>query len=414
MKFHRLSPKREEVKPVKRVLFVAMTNSIDQPYRAHSFSENIPDCIEARGAEDFDQRGTGISPRRLPAWTRLQVPNLMDVIVRMPSGVRLRFATDSRRIGVRFHATNMVTSPHERRAITFNLETSGSVTSAQSHAGNAIYLDRAKPGEFDLVRGEADSLWFEGLLPPGVKTCELWLPHNAFLELRTLLLDADASLAAPPADPRPRWLHYGSSISHCMEADEPAYTWPAVAARLTGANLQSLGFGGQCHLDGFVARTIRDSDADVVSLKVGINVINMDSMRERVFVSALHAFLDTIREGKPGTPIILISPIYCPSAETSPGPTLPNEQGKFVTVAGNEPLREGCLTLQRVRKLINRVVATRSEAGDEQLSYLDGLRLFGQNDADDLPDDLHPNAAGYVRMGERFTPVLSKVIKGLS
>ena len=390
-----------------------MTNSSDRPYLPHAFSDIIPDRVEARGAEDYDQRDEGISPRRLPAWTRLQVPKLMDVIVRMPSGVRLRFATDSRRVGVSFHATNMVTSPQERRPITFNLETSGTVLKAQSRAGNAIHLDRSKPGEFDLVRGEADTLWFEDL-PVGENTCELWLPHNAFLELRALHLDADAGLALPAPDLRPRWLHYGSSISHCMEADEPAYTWPAVAARLAGANLQSLGFGGQCHLDGFVARTIRDSDADVISLKVGINVINMDSMRERVFVSALHAFVDTIREGRPDTPIVLISPIYCPSAEQSPGPTLPNKDGKFVTVAGDERLREGCLTLERTRELISAVVAARSDAGDEQLSYLDGLGLFGERDAGDLPDDLHPNAAGYVRMGERFAPVLSNVIQGLS
>ena len=28
--------------------------------------------------------------------------------------------------------------------------------------------------------------------------------------------------------------------------------------------------------------------------------------------------------------------------------------------------------------------------------------LVGAADAPDLPDDLHPNPAGYVRMGERF------------
>jgi lysophospholipase L1-like esterase len=40
--------------------------------------------------------------------------------------------------------------------------------------------------------------------------------------------------------------------------------------------------------------------------------------------------------------------------------------------------------------------------GDANLHYLDGLALFGPDDAGDLPDDLHPNAAGYARLGHRF------------
>jgi len=387
----------------------------------------IPALIETRGALDFDQRSyvpreqtsskkQGLSPRRLPDWTRMQVPQVMDVIVRMPSGVRLRFNTTATRVGLEFLATNLVNSGTERQQITFNLELPASLDSrpvvASSDKGNAIHLDRAKPGKFDLVRGEPDTVWFDSL-PEGNKCCELWLPHNAFIELRALHLNEGAQLKAPEPDERPRWLHYGSSISHCMEADEPAYTWPAVAARKAGANLQSLGFGGQCHLDQFVARTIRDSDADVVSIKVGINVINLDSMRERVFVSALHGFIDTIREGKPDAPIVLVSPIYCPSAENAPGPTIPDRHGKFKTLSGQEKWRDGCLTLTRTRTLISDLVKQRRKAGDSQLSYLDGLSLFGADDADDLPDDLHPNAEGYVRMGERFAPTLANALDAI-
>jgi hypothetical protein len=194
-----------------------------------------------------------------------------------------------------------------------------------------------------------------------------------------------------------------------MEAEEPALIWPAVAARQAGLALQNLGFGGQCHLDQFVARTIRDADADLISLKTGINVINMDSMRERVFVPALHGFLDTIREGKPDTPIVLISPIYCPSAESAPGPTIPDDNGRFVTLPGHEIIRTGCLSLRRVRELMSELVTQRRAAGDEQLHYLDGLSVFGEADAADLPDDLHPNPAGYIRMGKRIAPTLSSL-----
>jgi hypothetical protein len=333
----------------------------------------------------------------------------MDVMVRMPSGVRLAFTTDASAIGLTFLATNMVMPPQTRRPIPFDLEIDGALWSVASHRGNTILLDRARPGAFELVKGDPDTVLFEDL-PAGEKQCELWLPHNAYVELRELTLDDGAFLAEPAVDPRPRWVHYGSSISHCMEADHPGLIWPAVAARQAGASLTNLGFGGQCHLDQFVARTIRDVDADVISIKTGINVINRDSMRERVFTPALHGFLDTVREGKPDTPIILISPIYCPSAESRPGPTFPGRDGRFFTVSGHDEIREGCLTLRRVREIIEEVVEQRVAGGDRALGYVDGLDLFGAADAEDLPDDLHPNAAGYVRMGERFASALADVL----
>ena len=195
-----------------------------------------------------------------------------------------------------------------------------------------------------------------------------------------------------------------------MEAIEPALTWPAVAAREADLALQSFGFGGQCHLDQFVARTIRDIPADLISIKTGINVINMDSMRERVFVPALHGFIDTIREGQATTPILLISPIYCPSAEHHPGPTVPDADGQFVTLPGHEEIREGCMTLTRVRELITTVVEERRAAGDRELHYLNGLELFGEEDSADLPDALHPNSEGYVRMGQRASPTLRSLV----
>lgn len=378
----------------------------------------IKDLIEAgaidHGALDFDDRGTGLAPRRLPDWTRAQLPQPMDVMVRMPSGVRLRFATASTTVGISFLATNMAMPGRERRGVVFNLEADGALLRAESALGNAIFVKPESPGGFELVRGEADTLLFDGL-PSGDKTCEIWLPHNAFVELRALVVDDGAAITAAPQDTRRRWVHYGSSISHCMEASEPAGTWPAVAARLSGVSLRNFGFGGQCHLDQFVARSIRDlPDVDIVSIKTGINIVNMDSMRERVFAPALHGFLDTVRERMPDVPIVLISPIYCPSAETRPGPTVPDGQGRFVTIDGFEQFRNGCLSLVRIREIIADVVEKRSSAGDRALHYVDGLTLFGADDAHDLPDDLHPNPAGYRRMGERFAPVLEEVVRGLA
>ncbi|MFU8815153.1 MAG: GDSL-type esterase/lipase family protein [Pseudomonadales bacterium] len=365
-------------------------------------------AVSVFGAFDFDRRGEGVSPRRMPAWTRSQLPRVMDVMVRMPSGVRLAFTTNAREIRLDVQTTRTVTPPQAPRLVAFDLVVDGrQLHSRASDQGNTIYLNRDDPDDYRLERRPAYQVVFDEL-GEGDKRCELWLPHNAFVELRALEVDSGAVIEPQPQPQANRWIHYGSSISHCLEAETPTGTWPAVAAAIAGLHLTSLGFGGQCHLDQFVARTIRDLPADLISLKVGINVINMDSMRERVFMPALHGFLDTIREGQPDTPIVLVSPIYCPSAESRPGPTFPDARGKFVTLTGFEAMQDGCLTLTRVREIVADVVEVRRRGGDANLRYLNGLELFGAADAADLPDDLHPNPAGYRRMGERFARLLAQ------
>ena len=356
--------------------------------------------VNVIGALDFDERKGALAPRRLPAWTRPQVPQMMDVMVRMPSGVRLAFRTDSPAVTLTVNSTRMVTPPAAPRPVVFDLVANGRLMSHACDAGSALLLNPAKPGEFELQRGEPYDVTFE--LGVGEKECELWLPQNCFIELHALCVEDGAQLEAyEPGGPA--WAHYGSSISHCMEADQPTGTWPAVAARRSGARLQSFGVGGQCHLDPFVARTIRDLAPDCISIKVGINVVNLDSMRERVFQPLLHGFVDTLRERCPNTPILLVSPIFCPSAETNPGPTRPDGNGQFRTFERAPEFADGALTLQRIRTLLEETVDARS---DPNLHYLDGLRLFGADDAGDLPDALHPNPAGYRRMGERFSSLV--------
>lgn len=367
--------------------------------QSFSFKDLNPELVRVHGALDFDDRPDGLGVRRLPDWTRSQVPQGLDVMARMPSGVRVQLRTDANEIALEALTTTLRFENGRPSAVPFQLQIGDDLTTQYMTKGNSIKPDPSSPAGFELVRGMPDTVSFTEL-PDGEKSCEVWLPHNAFVSLRSLSINEGASLSPLTSDSRKNWVHYGSSISHCMEARVPAETWPAVAARRANLNLMSFGVGGQCHLDQFVARTIREQDADLISMKVGINVINMDSMKERVFTPAVHGFLDTIREKKPTTSILLISPIYCPSAETNPGPTIPNSEGKFET--NEDSLNMGSLTLTRVREILDEVVSIRREYGDENIQYFNGLELFNEDDRTDLPDDLHPNPEGYIRMGNRF------------
>jgi lysophospholipase L1-like esterase len=361
-------------------------------------------ALAIRGALHLKPTSNGILPRRLPGWTLAQMPDpALDMMASMPAGVRLVFRTDARRVELEVMERGIRFEGAPRRPATFDLFVEGGLTRRlHAVAGQTVVIDGTKgPPAIIIEPGEPSTMIFEDL-PAGPKTLEIWLPQSATVELRALRVDGDL-LPLPPTRGR-RWAHYGSSISHGMEADGPSETWPAVAARAAGVELTSLGLGGQCHLDGMVARTLRDADVDLISLKLGINLLNGDTMRERVFNAAVHSFLDTIRDAKPVVPILIVSPILCPAVEDHPGPTL-NDGMAIYAPARPEILALGALTARRIRVLLASIVERRRAAGDAHLHYLDGLALFADADLADLPDGLHPNAAGLRRMGERFAAI---------
>ncbi len=362
------------------------------------------DQITVTGALELDDGPNGVGVRRLPAWTRPQIPDpFMDAMISSCSGVRLEFETDSDVVELDAAATSFRYDGVAARPQVFQLVVDGGEPiDAVAERPGYFVLDRRDPTKVGFEGGGVNTVRFADLGPRDVfRRLELWLPHASTIRMSALRVADGATVRAASPIGQRTWIHYGSSISHCMEADVPTGVWPAVAARAAGVSLHSFGFAGQCMVDQFVARSIGDTPADAISLKLGINIVNGDTMRERTFVPAVHGFLDTIRERRPDTPILIVSPIFCPSAEDAPGPTIPGEDGKFTTIPGSAIIRNGCLTLRRIRELLEGVVAVRS-AHDPNLHYLDGLSLFGPDDIDDLPDLLHPNAAGYRRMGERF------------
>ncbi|AWZ09630.1 MULTISPECIES: GDSL-type esterase/lipase family protein [unclassified Streptomyces] len=365
-----------------------------------------PDLV--RGALELEETEHGLLPHRLPAWARAQCADpQLAMVESQPSGVRLVFRT-------RATAVELDTLPTKRAYVgapprpdgVYDLLVGGRPAGQASVAGgNTLVIDMAT-GSAEHRPGPPGTLAFSGL-PEGAKDVEIWLPHNETTEL--VALRTDAPVEPAPDRGRKVWLHHGSSISHGSDAASPSTTWPALAASLGGVELINLGLGGSALLDPFTARTLRDTPADLVSVKIGINLVNTDLMRLRAFAPAVHGFLDTIREGHPATPLLVLSPILCPIHEDTPGPSAPDmtalSAGRLRFVATGDPAERasGKLTLRVIREELARIVGQRG-ATDPNLYYVDGRELYGEADsaALPLPDELHPDAATHRRIGERF------------
>lgn len=361
--------------------------------------------VAIRGAVEVERTSRGLLPHRLPAWARAQIPDAFMVQTSAESaGIRLAFRTAATTIEMDVAARRMV--PDDASAIPpsrYALTTGGAVVAETDAGAGTRYVFTFEDPSGRVIEGPPTTVRFADL--PGVETeYELWLPFTDAVEI--LAIRADSPFAIAADDHPVRWVHHGSSISHGYRADSTTGTWPVIAALETGVSLTNLAFSGSAMLDPFTARTIRDQPADLISLKVGINLVNGDAMRMRTFRPAVDGFLDTIREGHPSTPIVVASPIYCEPVERAAGPTVqdPSRPYEWSIAAGSEAdVAVGRLSLTAIRRTIAEIVERRSTA-DPHLSYLDGLRLYGEADAErqPLPDNLHPGPDVQRLIGERF------------
>ena len=308
------------------------------------------------GAVSFEPTGGGLKPWRLPAGQLGLFDEKLIEKAEMAAGVRVQATTEA-------SAIELVVAP-DRQERPFDLAVGGQlVRAARLPAGQEVM-------RFDV-------------LPAGRKSVEIWLSHVHPVVLKAVRIDAGSAAALD--DKRPRWVTYGSSITHCADSYSPARTWPALVARRHGLHLTCLGYGGCAHLEPLVGMMIRDLSADWISLKLGINT-HADSLNCRTFKWAAVGLVRIIREKQPAVPITLISPVI----------SLPRETGQ---------VGRPDWTLVHLREELADAARRLQAAGDPNLVYVDGLKLFGPDLAAGgyMPDDLHPNAAGYEHLAENFS-----------
>ncbi|WP_285106093.1 GDSL-type esterase/lipase family protein [Promicromonospora sp. MEB111] len=229
-------------------------------------------------------------------------------------------------------------------------------------------------------------------LPPGDKRVEVWLPQFGTFRLLGLAVDDGARVWPAGGPARPRLVTYGSSLTQCRQAASPTRTWPARVGRGLGLDLTCLGFAGEAHLDPMVARVLRDLPADVVVACLGINVYGAGTFSARSLLPALLGFLSTVRDGHPGVPVVVVSPVASPRREDAVG-------------------RAG-LTLAQVRDQVADAVGLLAAHGDPDLHLLDGRAVLGPEHAHLLDDGLHPGPEGYAHMASVIGPVVRELLDG--
>ncbi len=369
------------------------------------------------GAVELQSSAYGLIPHRLSTASRAQLGGPVEPkVFSDPSGVRVRFHTAATHV-------ELVTRPQKHHLAggpvnhppVYDIWCDGRLLAQQEATGGTLTTEYPATGQVSSQEQGPGGVVIPDL-PARDKTLEIWLPYQEPTELIEIRSDA-AVHPVPAAANALHWVHYGSSISHGYDALGASHTWPAVVARTASAQgrpveLTNLGFAGNAKLDPFAARTIRDLEAEFISLKLGINVVNGDSHSLRAFSPAVHGFLDILREGPHAqTPILVVSPLWCGIHEQTPGPVEAYDQQdpagtlrRYFRATG-DPARvaQGRLNLEILRAELERILLLRAES-DPNLHFLSGLELYGAGDAEalPLPDSLHPSHEAHQLIGSRF------------
>ncbi|MEU0721545.1 GDSL-type esterase/lipase family protein [Streptomyces lavendulocolor] len=178
-----------------------------------------------------------------------------------------------------------------------------------------------------------------------------------------------------PAPPRPRWLVHGDSITEGWWSTRPAHAWPAVAGRALGLDPVNLGYAGSARGELATAQQLAALPADLVTLAFGTNCWSGVPYSAPLLYETTRAFVALVRRGHPDTPLLLLSPLLRPEAESTA-----NALGA---------------TLADLRAAMEEAARDLVAAGDEHLALLPGRDLLGPGH---LADGLHPDDAGHARV----------------
>jgi len=330
--------------------------------------------LEINGLPWFKENGGSLS--RLPIRAKSTFRKPVWSLAQCPSGARIRFRTDSSILSIR-------------------LEYSSAPNMANMHAFGQTGVDAYVDGAY-MVSAIADSNARAGKVYEPIlfdfsrqqrieREITLYLPLYKPVKVLGIGVDENAKLskaksftAAKPV------VFYGTSITQGGCASRPGMSYEAILGRQLDLDFVNLGFSGNGLGEPELARTVSEIDASCYVLDFGANHKSFDAMQE-----VYAPFLDTVRRAHPGTPIVVMTPLYT------------SREKRIAALGADWPAR---------RKFVERLVHERQQAGDEKLFIVDGAKLLGENPDDCLVDGGHPNDLGFYRMAENLVPTFRNAL----
>ena len=282
------------------------------------------------------------------------------------SGVRVRFKTNSRKLGIRVKFSKALQFPAQ---------------SAISTKGFDIYVD----GKYSRsVFGEdINSLSYEqvtDLRHSEEKDVVIYFPYNAVIEEIILALEKDAFVKEGDSyNISTPMVFYGSSITHGFCVSRPGNTFSAMLSRELDSDYINLGFAGVCRGEERMAQYLASLKKSVLVCEYDHNEKTCEDLKVRHL-----PFYEKIRETDSETPILFIS-----------SPNL---------ICGN-------FDMHARMKVVEDTYNYALKNGDKNVYFINGHTLYPNEIRFDCSADaIHPNDLGAYMIAEKMYESLKKIL----
>lgn len=304
---------------------------------------------------------------RLPESTRGLLSEKIQALSSCTSGMRLRFRTDSKIIGLQAELTEICQLSHMPLS-----GSSGFDLYASENGGPLVFRKNFMPGMGRLqVSGEF------AFSKQDMRDIVIYLPLYNGVKMLKIGLEKEAVLEKANPYGCGSVVFYGSSITQGGCASRPGNAYPAILSRRLSFDFLNLGFSGNALGDMDIAYFIAAQSPSVLVMDYDHNAPDV------MWLAKTHEpFYRAVRERCSSLPVVFM--------------TKPD-------FSGNEEDRQR-------REIIRQAFLNADRAG-EPVWFIDGESLWAGKDRDSCSvDGCHPNDLGFMRMADRIEPVLQKAL----
>lgn len=342
---------------------------------------NAPEDIEYYNVLEPQFTISGLIPHtegeepflRMPKATAEAVSEGVAYLSKCSAGGRIRFATDSSDIVIRYILKERSFLGHMPRSGSCGADVYSAPYGERVGSQRRILTIFPSTAEMTECSGV---LSFSGV---SMRDFTVNLPlYNGVSEMyigikkgSSLLAPTEYSIAAPV-------MFYGSSITQGGCASRPGNAYFAILSRMLDCDYYCLGFSGSAKGEQVMAEYIASLELSAFVMDYDHNATDIKQLEETHY-----SFYQTFRRLQPDTPVIFISK---PDFENSPENS-------------------------RRRDIVMESYLKAKSGGDKKVTFIDGETLFGSFFRDECTvDGCHPNDLGFCMMAQTIYPKLKSVL----